>query len=231
MACNNRFGCGQDEFLGPPPNDVFYKLEQCELGIFNRSAWDLMWDLKVLYDLIDKLDKKSPRRLKLLRGTNNILNHIDALDENTYKKGRELASKLLYGKYDKNNDSKYNDNDEDDEDRHTVYAVGNCHIDTAWLWPYGETRRKVIRSWASQIQLMELYGSELNYNFTASQAVQYSWLLNDCPELFNRLKKLSDKSFHIVGGSWVEMDGNIPSGEAFVRQFLIGLYMFINLPF
>lgn len=25
-----------------------------------------------------------------------------------------------------------------------------------------------------------------------------------------------------VGGTWVEMDGNIPSGESFVRQFLHG---------
>jgi hypothetical protein len=24
-----------------------------------------------------------------------------------------------------------------------VMAVGHCHIDTAWLWPYDETRRKV----------------------------------------------------------------------------------------
>lgn len=24
-----------------------------------------------------------------------------------------------------------------------VMAVGHCHIDTAWLWPYDETKRKV----------------------------------------------------------------------------------------
>ena len=24
--------------------------------------------------------------------------------------------------------------------QHEVYAVGHCHIDTAWLWPYRETR-------------------------------------------------------------------------------------------
>lgn len=27
---------------------------------------------------------------------------------------------------------------------HEITAVGNCHIDTAWLWPYGETKRKVL---------------------------------------------------------------------------------------
>lgn len=38
----------------------------------------------------------------------------------------------------KNNDS-----------QHTVYAVGHCHIDTAWLWPYAETKRKIARSWGT----------------------------------------------------------------------------------
>ena len=54
MACNNRFGCGEDEFLGPPPSDCSYKLEKCELGDFNRKAWDLMHDLRVIQMLIDK---------------------------------------------------------------------------------------------------------------------------------------------------------------------------------
>ncbi len=38
----------------------------------------------------------------------------------------------------KNNDS-----------QHTIYAVGHCHIDTAWLWPYAETKRKIARSWST----------------------------------------------------------------------------------
>lgn len=32
-------------------------------------------------------------------------------------------------------------------------SVGHCHIDCAWLWPYAETRRKVARSWATQLEL------------------------------------------------------------------------------
>ena len=31
-----------------------------------------------------------------------------------------------------------------------------------------------------------------------------------------------------VGGTWVEMDGNIPSGEAFIRQFLLGQRFFLK---
>jgi alpha-mannosidase len=34
--------------------------------------------------------------------------------------------------------------------------------------------------------------------------------------------KIDDGRFHLVGGSWVENDSNMPSGEALVRQFLYG---------
>ena len=32
--------------------------------------------------------------------------------------------------------------------------------------------------------------------------------------------------FEVVGGSWVEMDGNVPNGEAMIRQFLYGQKFF-----
>lgn len=32
----------------------------------------------------------------------------------------------------------------------------------------------------------------------------------------------SDGQFVAVGGAWVEMDGNLPSGESMVRQLLYG---------
>lgn len=43
------------------------------------------------------------------------------------------------------------------ERAHTIDAMGHCHIDTAWLWPYDETIRKCSRSWSSVIALMEDY--------------------------------------------------------------------------
>ena len=47
--------------------------------------------------------------------------------------------------------------------------VGHCHIDTAWLWPYAETRRKVARSWATQLELIDKYPG---FKFVASQVWQ-----------------------------------------------------------
>ena len=147
MACNKRFGCGDGGFLDPPPTDCTYKLEKCSLGWFNRKAWDLIWDLRVLVDLQDKLPKDSPQKLQILRATNNILNQIDPMDSKTYAKGRELTAQIMYGINAAKNgdiaDSK-GDDDEDEESKydilnggkHTVYAVGNCHIDTVWLFSF-----------------------------------------------------------------------------------------------
>ena len=228
MACNHRFGNGQDQYKGihgPPQNNTTFKLQQCELALFNRKAWNLMWDLKVLNQIITQnsnIDKT--QILQILREINNILNEIDLSNDNTFDNALKRTNKLLY-----NNNGDIDGDDNDGDDNYTIYLLGNCHIDTAWLWPYCETRRKIIRSWSSQLRLMELYNN-INYHFTASQAIQYSWLKEDCNELYERikLKIINNKQWHIVGGTWVEMDGNLPSGESFIRQFLYGQEFYMN---
>jgi alpha-mannosidase len=103
---------------------------------------------------------------------------------------------------------------------HEVTAIGNCHIDTAWLWPYDETKRKAARSWATQCGLMDDFP---DYIFAASQAQQFEWVEELYPKLFIRIKeKAATGNFVPIGGTWVEMDCNLPSGEALCRQFLYG---------
>lgn len=107
---------------------------------------------------------------------------------------------------------------------HIVYAIGHCHIDTCWLWPWAETKRKIARSWASQCDLMDRYPE---YRFTCSQAQQYKWLEQLYPTLYDRVKsKVKKGKFLPIGGSWVEHDTNMPSGESLVRQFLYGQRFF-----
>ena len=101
-----------------------------------------------------------------------------------------------------------------------VFATGHCHIDTCWLWPFAETKRKVARSWSTQCDLMERYPE---FRFTCSSAQQFKWLEEGYPYAFDRVKTWVKKgSFQPIGGSWVEHDTNLPSGESLVRQFLYG---------
>lgn len=105
-----------------------------------------------------------------------------------------------------------------------VYGIGHCHIDTCWLWPWAETKRKVVRSWLNQCDLMDRYPE---HRFTCSQAQQYKWLKQYYPAAFDRVKdKVKQGVFQPVGGSWVEHDTNMPSGESLVRQFLYGQRFF-----
>jgi len=105
-----------------------------------------------------------------------------------------------------------------------VYGIGHCHIDTCWLWPWAETKRKVARSWANQCDLMDRYSE---HRFTCSQAQQYQWLERYYPTLYDRVKAYVKKGrFQPIGGSWVEHDTNMPSGESLVRQFLYGQRFF-----
>ena len=98
--------------------------------------------------------------------------------------------------------------------------MGHCHIDTAWLWPYAETKRKIARSWGTQLELMRHYK---DFKFCASQIGQYYWLRKYYPDVFARVQAaVREGRFEVVGGSWVECDGNVPSGESMARQMLYG---------
>ena len=49
----------------------------------------------------------------------------------------------------------------------------------------------------------------------------------DYPKLYELVKeKIKTDQFIPQGGSWTEMDGNMPSGESFIRQFLYGQLFF-----
>ena len=50
------------------------------------------------------------------------------------------------------------------------YAVGNAHLDLAWLWPMAETHRKTERTFAAQLRLLEEYPE---YKFIQSQPASY----------------------------------------------------------
>jgi alpha-mannosidase len=107
---------------------------------------------------------------------------------------------------------------------HRITAVGHAHIDTAWLWPLRETKRKCARSWSSTLALME---SHPDYVFACSQPAQYQWMKDGYPDIYSRIKaRVASGQWEPVGGMWVEADCNLPSGEALVRQLLHGQRFF-----
>ena len=104
--------------------------------------------------------------------------------------------------------------------RPRILAVGHAHIDTAWLWPLAQTRRKVARSWSTVLRLMERFPE---YHFLCSQPQHYLWMEEDEPAIFAQLgERIKEGRWEPAGALWVEPDGNLPSGESWVRQLLFG---------
>jgi len=113
-----------------------------------------------------------------------------------------------------------------DPTTHHVSAIGHAHIDTAWLWPIRETKRKCARTFSNALRLMEDYP---DYKFSASQAQQYQWIKEGYPQLYDRIRaQVAEGRFEPVGSMWVEADCNLPSGESLVRQLVHGKRFFLD---
>ena len=59
--------------------------------------------------------------------------------------------------------------------------------------------------------------------FNHNEVILYQWVEEFEPALFKRIQKLvKAEKWHIMGGWYLQPDCNMPSGEAFVRQILLG---------
>ncbi len=106
------------------------------------------------------------------------------------------------------------------ECKRRLYLVGHSHVDVAWLWPIEETKQVIRKLFNHVLELMEKYPY---FTFAQSTALYYEWVSED-KQLLNRIREFIKKGrWEVVGGSWVECDCNMLSGESLVRQFLYGL--------
>jgi alpha-mannosidase len=226
MACNEMFGNGNNGMIQPPNPSKSFTLSDLKLVLINTHAYDLYWDLIVMCDLVKSLPSTSPTHSTLLSLMNLIINRTNVHENLSLQTSHQLALNFFHGSPSSPaaclpSSASTASSSPQCKVNHDIYAFGHCHIDTAWLWPYVETRRKVARSWATQLHLMDSYPE---FHFVASQTVQYEWLLEDHPTLFNRIKEaVREGSFIPIGGTYVEFDANLPSGESMVRQFLYGM--------
>ncbi|KAI9745137.1 MAG: Glycoside hydrolase, 38 vacuolar alpha mannosidase [Claussenomyces sp. TS43310] len=214
MACNGMFGNapGGDSIQPPDPNKYF-QLAKAEIVAVNLDARQLHVDIWIIGDAAREFPTDSWEQHKALTVANKVIDSFELGNKESLKTCRKVAQEYIGTLVDS---SKVYDT----ETEPIVYGIGHCHIDTCWLWPFRETRRKVARSWSNQCDLLDRYPE---HRFTASQAQQYKWLETIYPYAFDRVKeKVKQGTFQPVGGSWVEHDTNMPSGESLVRQFLYG---------
>ncbi|RUS25743.1 hypothetical protein BC938DRAFT_471724, partial [Jimgerdemannia flammicorona] len=182
LAANGMFGVGSTGMV-PDPNRYFY-LQTADLVVPNKRAWALYHDFEIIRSFIHDTPENTQRQHDALYAANEIVNAFKPGDDNSIERGLSIASEWLRKR--------------GGDGQHRVTAIGNCHIDTAWLWPFAETKRKVARSWSSQIRLMDRYP---DYKFACSQVQQYEYLLENYPTLFEQVKdKIRVGQFIPIGG-------------------------------
>ncbi|PCH42793.1 glycoside hydrolase family 38 protein [Wolfiporia cocos MD-104 SS10] len=216
-SCNGMFGVPWNgDAIEPPDMNRYFQLASADLVVPNQDAWRLLWDFQTLREISETLPGNTSLQNRALVAANAIMNAFDKNDAQSIGHARALAEGVFGEAWEGKGERIY----EEGAKEATVWGIGYCHIDTAWLWPYRVTQQKVARSWSTQVDLMERYPE---HRFTCSQAQQYKWLEQLYPPLFERVKaKVLEGKFQLVGGSWIENDANMPSGEALARQFILG---------
>ncbi|MFA6134209.1 MAG: glycoside hydrolase family 38 C-terminal domain-containing protein [Phycisphaerae bacterium] len=175
---------------------------------------EFVFDFRTLRQLLKTLDEHSLRRSQVAAGLAEVVAVIDGIpresDEKFWRpkllKARAILKPLLARR---NGDT-------------TPFfgLMGHSHIDTAWLWTLAETRRKCARTFSSMLNLMEQYRE---ITFLQPAPCHTDMIRADHPSVFREMQKMYRAGrWEPNGAMWVEPDCNIPSGESFARQLLLG---------
>ena len=180
-------------------------------GIWHEEAYQLWLDATTLRDLLSVTDDTSLRAARIEEALEAFTLAVDFEQPREarlwdYVRARELLRPALEAR--------------NGSTMPRFAAVGNAHIDVCWLWPYRETQRKVARTFAQQLRLMELYP---DYKFIQSQPQTYLICKQLYPRLYERVKgKIRAGQWIADGSMWVEPDTNMTSGESLIRQLIHG---------
>ncbi len=178
-----------------------------------RAYW---YDASVLVELAKELPADSTRRAQIIEVVNQSVDVFD-YDEHDPETLAVLAAqawKVLEPVLRRPSSA---------SEQHFVMQ-GHAHIDVAWLWPLWETVRKCARTFSTVDALMDEFP---DYVFGQSQAQLYAYTKEHYPELYERIRRrIAEGRWEVTGGTWVEMDCNIPSGESLIRQAIYGRRFF-----
>ncbi len=100
-----------------------------------------------------------------------------------------------------------------------LHLICNSHIDLVWMWDWEEGLGEGI----STFRQAEAFTREFDFIFNHNEAILYEFIEEHAPKLFEAIREqVSAGKWHIMGGWYLQPDCNVPSGEAFVRQIILG---------
>jgi alpha-mannosidase len=191
-------------------------MHPCAVVQIDQPTRNLIATARVALGVAEKLDENNPARGHLLNALDEAFKILDTrqpLGESFYASVPHAHKALREGIAQAGSPM--------DVD---IVATGHAHIDVAWKWTLGQTRRKSGRTFYNVLRLMEQFP---DYHFTQSQPQLYDYVRQDYPELFEAIKQQVAKGrWEPIGGMWVEADCNVSGAESLARQFLLGRTFF-----
>lgn len=179
----------------------------------SEDAENAYYDLYAAWGAADIYPETDYRRIQIENYLTNAMNLMDLRvpsSETYFASLREASAYLredFYGKFCGQEDI-------------IADCVGHTHIDVAWLWCLEQTRAKAVRSFSTELELMDEYPE---HKFGSSQPQLYQFVKEDCPEIYERIKeKVKEGRWEVEGAMWLEADCNLSSGESLIRQILHG---------
>jgi len=187
----------------------FHQCRMAEFAYLHKKTDELFYFAKAISDMLPLMDPNREEYPLLTGLLDRVLNSIDWDGDRFYETAEAAHEMLMAGLA--------------ASEKHTsltVNGIGHTHIDVGWLWRVKHTREKIQRSFSTVLRLMERYDE---YHFLQTQPQLYKYIKEDCPELYEQIKKrVAEGRWEPDGGMWVEADCNLLSGESFVRQLLYG---------
>lgn len=185
-----------------------------QMSLFGKkhSVEKLFYDMKVPFEAacLKQEESSSLETFRILNQTVSLLDTRDA-DSLEFEQSVEWADQFLEKEFYQKKCKTY---------ECTVYSMGHTHIDVAWKWPVRQTREKVLRSFATVLDLMKQYPE---YRFMSSQPQLYEFVREQSPELFQQIQeRVKEGRWEVEGAMWLESDCNLTSGESLIRQILYG---------
>jgi alpha-mannosidase len=181
-----------------PTRGGTFTLQAADLRLVDRDAYALFYDWTGGDAALDVLDANSREYQALLVGLDSAMNALDYSDQSivdgpvgTHRdlpariarpaftpRSRRPAKHCVPGSWtpfpaDTNRDP-------------AMTLSGHAHIDVAWLWSLENTRKKVGRTFATALRLMDEFP---DYVFTQSQPQLYEYAKQRYPNLYERIKQ------------------------------------------
>ncbi len=200
-----------------PENETRHINGETTYGIWHEEAYQLWLDVTTLQGVLSVSDEASLRADEIEAALEQFMLNVDfeqprEMRTEDYIRARELLKPALEAI--------------NGTTTPEIWAIGNAHLDLSWVWSYRETERKVARTFAQQLRLLDMYP---DYKFIQSQPHSYLICKELYPDLYEKVKEKIKTGQWIADGSmWVEPDTNMSSGESLIRQVIHGKRFYMD---